>query len=66
MSVPSQPTQQETTSSIGKDLLQDQDMLPVEEKYLRLMKAHQNVCMERDMLRKAIRVYASYLSIERR
>jgi hypothetical protein len=65
MSAPSQTTQQKSAFSIGKDLLQDQDILPLEEKYQRLMKAYQNVCMERDMLRKAIQVYASYPGIER-
>lgn len=66
MSAPSQPTLQKSNFPIGKDLLQDQDVLPVEEKYLRLMKAYHNVCMVRDMLRKAIRVYASYPIIKKK
>lgn len=66
MSEPSQPTQQKSIFSVGKDLLQDQDILPVEKKYQRLMKAYQNVCMERDMLRKAIQVYASYPIIKKK
>jgi len=31
-----------------------------EEKYEKLQQAYQNVCLERDLLRRAIKVYAKY------
>ena len=51
---------QKNISSLEKEYLQDQSAISLEEKYQKLLKAYQDVCLERDMLRKAIQMYALY------
>lgn len=64
MTEPTQPTQQKAISSVEKELFQDHPHLSLEEKYQRLQQAYQNVCLERDLLRKALRLYVSYPGVD--
>jgi hypothetical protein len=54
-----QTTKQKDTSSIEKELFQDQYPLSLEEKYQILMEAYQDVRLERNLLRRVLRFYAS-------
>jgi hypothetical protein len=54
-----QTTKQKDTSSIEKELFQDQYPLSLEEKYQILMEAYQDVSLERNLLRRVLRFYAS-------
>lgn len=58
MSSSIQTTDQKIIDSLEKDLFQGQLNLPLEVKYQRLLKTYQNVTLERDLLKRAFKVYA--------
>jgi hypothetical protein len=61
MTEPIQTTQQNAISSVEKELFQGQTHLSLEEKYQKLQQAYYNVCHERDLLRRVIKVYAAHV-----
>ena len=59
-----EPTQQKAISSVEKEPFQDYTHLSLEVKYQKLQQAYQDVCLERDLLRKALRLYVSYPGVD--
>lgn len=56
------PTSQQKVNSLKDvEFNKGQDYIALEKNHLILQQAYQNVCLERDLLRRAIKLYAAHL-----
>jgi len=56
-----QNTKLKDTFTLEEEPVLEQGALTLEEKYDKLQQAYRNVCLERDLLRRSIKVYAAHL-----